>query len=140
VIEKLWKKGMKVPKLLKVNQEDYSIEMEYIDGVKLKDYINDPALSEEGLKEILIQMGEIVLQVHEVGIIHGDLTTSNMIIKDKLIYLIDFGLSYFKESAEDRAVDLYVLERAFKSTHPQFETKFDELLISYGNEAALKKL
>ena len=49
------------------------------------------------------------------------------------IFLIDFGLSYFKDSAEDRAVDLYVLERAFKSTHPHLENKFDTLLIAYGN-------
>jgi TP53 regulating kinase-like protein len=85
-------------------------------------------------------MGELVNRVHEVGVIHGDLTTSNMIIRQGKIYLIDFGLSYFRDSAEDRAVDLYVLERAFKSTHPHLEDKFDELLIAYGNEAALKKL
>jgi len=42
-----------------------------------------------------------------------------MIYKDDQIYLIDFGLSYVKTSIEDRAVDLYVLERAFISTHPQ---------------------
>lgn len=65
-------------------------------------------------------MGRLVSKVHESGIIHGDLTTSNMIMTShNYIALIDFGLSYFKESAEDRAVDLYVLERAFKSTHPQ---------------------
>lgn len=60
----------------------------------------------------------MIWRVHEIGIIHGDLTTSNMIMKENKIFLIDFGLSYFKDSAEDRAVDLYVLERAFKSTHP----------------------
>ena len=86
-------------------------------------------------------MGRIVLSVHEAGIIHGDLTTSNMIMNQKsAIVLLDFGLSYFKDSAEDRAVDLYVLERAFKSTHPKYEDKFNVLLVSYGNEAALKKL
>ena len=64
-------------------------------------------------------MGKTINNVHDLGIIHGDLTTSNMIIRnDKQIVLIDFGLSYFKDSAEDKAVDLYVLERAFKSTHP----------------------
>ena len=64
-------------------------------------------------------MGKTINNVHDLGIIHGDLTTSNMIIRnDKQIVLIDFGLSYYKDSAEDKAVDLYVLERAFKSTHP----------------------
>lgn len=86
-------------------------------------------------------MGRLVKDVHEAGIIHGDLTTSNMIVNlDGHIVLIDFGLSYFKDSAEDRAVDLYVLERAFKSTHPAFEHLFNRLIMVYGNEAALKKL
>ena len=31
--------------------------------------------------------------------------------------LIDFGLSYNNTLAEDKAVDLYVLERAFTSAH-----------------------
>lgn len=67
-------------------------------------------------------MGRVVNSVHEAGIIHGDLTTSNMIMtQEKEVVLLDFGLSYFKDSAEDRAVDLYVLERAFKSTHPALE-------------------
>lgn len=139
-MDKLFKKGIRVPQLYKVNNEDFSIEMEYIDGIKLKDHINDPTLNNEKLDEILVQMGQIILKVHEIGIIHGDLTTSNMVIKDNAIYLIDFGLSYFKDSAEDRAVDLYVLERAFKSTHPHLEDRFTVLLMAYGNEGALKKL
>ncbi len=94
--------------------------MQDLEGIKLKDYINDPSLTPEKLEETIRQIGSLVLQIHECGIIHGDLTTSNMIFKNGQIYLIDFGLSYFKDSAEDRAVDLYVLERAFKSTHPQF--------------------
>jgi TP53 regulating kinase and related kinases len=73
--------------------------MEYIDGVKLKDYINDATISEASLKEVLVQMGEMILKVHEIGVIHGDLTTSNMVMKENKIFLIDFGLSYFKDSA-----------------------------------------
>lgn len=140
-MEKMFKKGLKVPQLLKLDLENHSIEMEYLSGPKLKDYINDPALTAEQLTAVLVKVGELVLRVHELGVIHGDLTTSNMIVQpDCSIHLIDFGLSYCKDSAEDRAVDLYVLERAFKSTHPQLEDKFDALLIAYGNEAALKKL
>jgi tRNA A-37 threonylcarbamoyl transferase component Bud32 len=54
-----------------------------------------------------------------------------MIYKEGQIYLIDFGLSYVKNSIEDRAVDLYVLERAFVSTHPQLEKEFNQVLIAY---------
>jgi tRNA A-37 threonylcarbamoyl transferase component Bud32 len=49
-MEKLWKKGMSVPKLLKINNEAFEISMEYIDGIKLKDYINDPTINEVTLK------------------------------------------------------------------------------------------
>ena len=118
-MKKLESKGVIVPKLLAVDESKYSIEMELIKGQKVKDYINDPAITPEVLKATLKLIGQVVAQVHDSGIIHGDLTTSNMIMNEEgKLVLVDFGLSYFKESAEDRAVDLYVLERAFKSTHP----------------------
>ena len=107
--------------------------MQDLEGVKLKDYINDSSLTPEKVQETIRQIGTLVLQIHECGIIHGDLTTSNMILKNGQIYIIDFGLSYFKDSAEDRAVDLYVLERAFKSTHPHLQDLFNSLLVAYGN-------
>lgn len=67
--------------------------------------------------------------------IHGDLTTSNLILTaphDELnVYFIDFGLGYVSHSAEDKSVDLYVLERAFLSTHPNTEKLFTHLLDCY---------
>ena len=73
-------KGLNVPLLHKVDESAYTIEMLYVEGKKLKDYINDPSLSEEQLKFVLKLMGILVAKVHEAGIIHGDLTTSNMIM------------------------------------------------------------
>jgi TP53 regulating kinase-like protein len=58
--------------------------------------------------------------LHAEGIIHGDLTTSNIMVGSAL-YFIDFGLSYIRSNVEDFAVDLYVLEKAFLSTHPHLE-------------------
>ena len=46
--------------------------------------------------------------------------------------MIDFGLSYVSTLAEDKAVDLYVLERAFASTHPDSEPLFTSVLTAYG--------
>jgi TP53 regulating kinase and related kinases len=140
-MKRLLQKGVRVPRLLAVDEAEYTIEMEWVAGRKLKDHINDPDISPAQLRALLDRMGHLVLAVHEAGIIHGDLTTSNMLVDHQgHLVLIDFGLSYFKDSAEDRAVDLYVLERAFKSTHPALEDHFNRLLIAYGNEAALKKL
>ena len=82
--------------------------------------------------------------MHEGGIMHGDLTTSNMIIKvsecegskfyDNL-YFIDFGLSYILDQVEHKAVDLYVLEKAFISTHPELEQEYSTLLSTYERQS-----
>lgn len=63
--------------------------------------------------------------MHDAAVVHGDLTTSNILVKDAPgteagfeIVLIDFGLAAMQPNVEDKAVDLYVLERAFTSTHP----------------------
>jgi TP53 regulating kinase-like protein len=84
------------------------------------------------INELLVSLGQIIAQIHSSGVIHGDLTTSNFMIKlndTKQLIPIDFGLSSFSTSSEDRAVDLYVLERALISTHPNLN--FEILLQSY---------
>ncbi|KAG8909222.1 serine/threonine-protein kinase bud32 [Tulasnella sp. 408] len=79
--------------------------------------------------------------MHAVDIIHGDLTTSNMMLRkssgtDEIeLVLIDFGLSYQSALVEDKAVDLYVLERAFASTHPESEPLFATVLDTYAEES-----
>lgn len=66
-----------------------------------------------------IKLGQVVAQLHNHNFIHGDLTTSNFLIESSTgdLVLIDFGLTVVSSSAEDMGVDLYVLERAFISTH-----------------------
>ncbi len=83
--------------------------MQFLQGKKLKDYLNSKELTHQGINEVLEKLGKVVQRLHDLGVIHGDLTTSNMIYLDQEIYLIDFGLSHIKNSIEDRAVDLYVL-------------------------------
>jgi Kae1-associated kinase Bud32 len=59
--------------------------------------------------------------LHTHGIIHGDLTTSNILFKDGKLYLIDFGLSYLDKTVEARGVDVHVLFQTFESTHENHE-------------------
>jgi TP53 regulating kinase-like protein len=111
------------------------------------------------LADLMRRMGSAVGKMHAAGIVHGDLTTSNLMLRpppsadtasenqalDGEIVLIDFGLASQSTQDEDRAVDLYVLERAFGSTHPRAEGLFKELLDAYGKSykggnIALKKL
>ena len=73
--------------------------------------------------------------MHKNNVIHGDLTTSNMLVEDDKfgykICLIDFGLGFAEGTPEDKGVDLYVLERALLSTHPNTEFMFDAAINSY---------
>ncbi|ATZ60630.1 MAG: Kae1-associated kinase Bud32 [Methanosarcinales archaeon Met12] len=87
---------------------DYDIVMEHIEGPQLK-HVLDVELSEK--------VGELVGRLHTSGIVHGDLTTSNMIISTCRIYLIDFGLAYFDRSIEAQGVDVHVLFQTFEGTH-----------------------
>ncbi|KAI0292945.1 kinase-like domain-containing protein [Multifurca ochricompacta] len=91
--------------------------------------------------ELMNMVGTEIAKMHLADIIHGDLTTSNMMLShpsslnhslriQKLV-LIDFGLAYTSILVEDKAVDLYVLERAFASTHPASEPLFASVLDAY---------
>ncbi|KAJ7652071.1 kinase-like domain-containing protein [Mycena polygramma] len=94
--------------------------------------------------DVLMQLiGQEIAKMHLADVIHGDLTTSNMMLRHPSSFksrhanlptelvLIDFGLSYHSSLVEDKAVDLYVLERAFSSTHPDSEPLFASVLKAY---------
>lgn len=100
--------------------------MEFIDGQKLKNYIN--SANEEQVHETLVELGKIIKKLHDSNVIHGDLTTSNMILRENKIYLLDFGLGALTAPIEDKAVDLYLFEKAFIATHPSLENKFSVFL------------
>ena len=80
-------------------------------------------------------IGEQVAKLHSNGIIHADLTTSNMLYADKL-YFIDFGLSFFSDKIEDKAVDLHLLKQALESKHfGVFDEAFKIILNTYKEKA-----
>ncbi|MDP2767135.1 MAG: bifunctional N(6)-L-threonylcarbamoyladenine synthase/serine/threonine protein kinase [Candidatus Methanoperedens sp.] len=96
---------------------DFEIKMEYIEGTALKNIVN-PSLSE--------QTGELIGRLHTCGIVHGDLTTSNILVPVFKygvfkLYLIDFGLAYLDKTLEARGVDIHVLFQTFESTHENHE-------------------
>lgn len=111
--------GVNVPDVIEVN--NFKITMEYVDGERLKDVLN--RLSEKNQKKIFREIGNIVSTLHEFNIVHGDLTTSNFILKSSKLYLIDFGLGKISHKTEDKATDLFLLYEALKSTHFQILEK-----------------
>ena len=92
-----------------------------------------------GLVTLARTIGATVARLHAAGLIHGDITTSNILVdtskRELELVMIDFGLSFQEGSAEDKGVDLYVLERALLSTHPDTEWMFREICAGY-TEAA----
>ena len=115
------------------------IKMPFIDGKKLSEHLDKFSLEKQ--KEILKKIGESVAKLHDADIIHGDLTTSNMILVDKKIYFIDFGLGYISRKIEDKAVDLHLLKHALEARHfKNWKILFDEFLDGYRTESESKKI
>jgi TP53 regulating kinase-like protein len=105
--------------------------MEYIEGNRIKDILNTVPAHQQ--KTICTTIGQNIARLHNHGLIHGDLTTSNMILRDTTIYFIDFGLGAKSSELEIQGVDLHVLMEAFESTHSQYPHLFDWVLEGYRN-------
>jgi len=142
--------------------------MEFVEGRTVKEVLQEVGRVrkrgeggglEGGVRGLMGKVGTVLGRMHELGVIHGDLTTSNLMLRPGAreggmvngdapeedaegnlrqeleggeVLLIDFGLAAQVAQDEDRAVDLYVLERAFGSTHPEAEEGFKEVLGVYG--------
>jgi Kae1-associated kinase Bud32 len=104
-----------VPKL--IEQKDHNVIMEYVDGIQLKKLLDKRP-------ELAILIGKNLAYIHDKNIIHGDLTTSNMILtSNKKLFFIDFGLSYNSARIEDKAVDIHLFRQALESKHFRINDK-----------------
>lgn len=118
------------PKLVDSDDKKMIVKMELIDGPRLRDVLN-----KSNYKRYAKEIGEKVAILHNNDVIHSDLTTSNMVLKDK-IYFIDFGLSFESKKIEDKAVDLHLLKQALESKHYSiFEQAFKEVIKAYKKKA-----
>jgi len=124
VLEKLKNIEFSSPKLIN-NDKKENLEIEYIEGKLVKEIL------EKDYIKLGKEIGEKVAILHNQTIIHGDLTTSNMIF-NKEVFFIDFGLSFFSHKIEDMAVDLHLLKEALESKHPKvWEKCYKAVLESY---------
>lgn len=119
-----------VPKVLNHDEKDMTVDMEFIDGKKLSEYLDE--FNNDKREEICFIIGEQVGKLHNTDIIHGDLTTSNMILHKEKVYFVDFGLGFVSNKLEDKAVDLHLLKQALESKHyKHFEDSFKTVLNGY---------
>ncbi|CAM9590577.1 unnamed protein product [Bubo scandiacus] len=131
--------GIPAPVVYFVDYVTNSIYLEdIVDSITVQDHINSVQRSGNDTSNLLMlaeKMGELLARMHDEDIIHGDLTTANILLRpptEKLdLVLIDFGLSFVSGLPEDKGVDLYVLEKVFLSTHPDTEAVFKALLKTY---------
>lgn len=115
----------------------HKIKMPYIRGKELSNHLDNFSLKNQ--KEICKLIGENVAKLHDSNIIHGDLTTSNMILKKDKIYFIDFGLGFISHKFEDKAVDLHLLRQALEAKHfKNWEVLFEEVLKGYSKSKDFK--
>ena len=169
ILAKCRRDGLRVPAVYAVDEAAGWLMLEWIDGEPVRRSINarlgrrtEGIEADAELAALMRKLGAAVGQMHATGIVHGDLTTSNIMLRpwpaqaanghsdegaslEGDIVIIDLGLASGSVSDEDRAVDLYVLERAFGSTHPRAECLFGEVLDAYGQSfkqapIVLKKL
>ncbi|KAJ5890914.1 EKC/KEOPS complex subunit [Penicillium subrubescens] len=183
---KLVREGVSVPAVLAMDWEGQGAEesawggawlmMEWVEGPVVRVVLeqweawmkkNAASLDETQLQKeedrvrgLMKRIGHTLGGLHKAGVVHGDLTTSNLMLRSPAqditdsptgvsmegeVVLIDFGLAGQSTQDEDRAVDLYVLERAIGSTHPRSEPFFEEVLHGYreshkGTGSTLKRL
>ena len=122
--------GVTTPLVYDVDKKKNAITMEKIEGDLVKDVFNNVGLNE--IANISQKIGEYVARLHNCGIIHGDLTTSNIIINGHKIVFIDFGLGKISHLVEDKGVDLLVFKKAITGIHHHISQEcFDSILKGY---------
>jgi Kae1-associated kinase Bud32 len=132
LISEARKNGVSVPIIFDVDQEKGIITMEYLKGKRIKDIFNK--IGEEERADICKKIGINVGRLHKNNLIHGDITTSNMIYQEGKIHFIDFGLGEINSEIEAKGVDLHVLMEAIESAHSKFSNFFKYVLDGYKSE------
>ncbi|MGB9841896.1 MAG: Kae1-associated kinase Bud32 [Candidatus Bathyarchaeales archaeon] len=123
------KAGVPTPTIFLVNPKNATIIMEFIEGAPVKQLLG--TLPKKERQNLCVKIGELIGKLHKHCVIHGDLTTSNMLVNvEGKIFLVDFGLGEKSAEIEARGVDLHLMQRALQSTHYQFAQECFEAVLS----------
>jgi len=127
VLVTLYNQGINVPEPYDFVEEDnnYYFTFQHIGGNLLKEVLD---------KDLLFKAFNQIIKIHNQDIVHGDLTTLNMIDSGGKVFIIDFGLSNFTTKIEDKAVDLNLFFNCLKNEHPKFYDEKNNLLEKYKEE------
>ena len=124
--------GVRTPILYDVDLFEKSILMEEIDGVMLKDVIDE---------DLSFKVGEKISKLHSADIIHGDITSSNIMLQGDDLVFLDFGLGRYSDLDEDKAVDLLVLKKSLQSiNYKKAISYFKAVLNGYSNSKVIDNI
>jgi len=132
--------GISVPVIYDIDINQYQIIMEYLDAPRVKDVLDELTMMEQ--KSLCVTIGKEIAKLHRYGLIHGDITTSNLVLSKERVYFIDFGLGEKCCEDEARGVDLHLLMEAFSATHrnPQcFEWVMQGYRKAFGDASMIEK-
>jgi TP53 regulating kinase-like protein len=126
--------GVLTPPVYEVDRTNMKLVMEYVEGRTLKEVLEE--MGEKERKKVCRKIGRYLARLHKRGIVHGDLTTSNLLLSPRgELYLVDFGLGEYAPSLEARGVDLHLLRRALQSVHFRVaEEAYREICSAYRGE------
>ncbi|MFX0028925.1 MAG: KEOPS complex kinase/ATPase Bud32 [Candidatus Hermodarchaeota archaeon] len=126
--------GINVPQVYEIDTQNSTIIMKFIEGQKLKNVLDTISNAEK--MKFFKKIGQNIALLHINGHIHGDITTSNLIItKNEKIFLIDFGLHEYSDTVEDKSVDLHLFKRVLVSSHGNhYKYCFNAFLEGYQSE------
>jgi len=123
--------GVPTPTIFLIDVANSNIIMEYVEGTTVKKALNE--MSQSKRQSLCRHIGTLIGRLHNHGVIHGDLTTSNMILTEAdKVFFVDFGLGEQCDELEAKGVDLHLMKRALQSTHYKYAKDcFDAVLKGY---------
>jgi len=122
--------GVSTPHLYYLSPQDALLVMEFVEGERLKTLLLEPGLTGGRVEALAKEFGRSIARLHAAGIMHGDLTTSNVIVDGDDLTLIDFGLAVHSQRLEDQAVDLRLIKETLTGAHNTVSKPFMQSLLS----------
>lgn len=136
--------GVVTPLVYDVDLKESIITMEKVTGTEVKEiFSGENYMDLSTIRSISRIIGENVARLHDCGIIHGDLTTSNLILREDedSVVFIDFGLGKISDLVEDKGVDLLVFKKAINGIHHDISQEcFDSIIEGYSGALDYKKI
>ncbi len=129
ILNEAKKAGVPTPVIYFLDRRKTQLVLQYVEGVRLKEAL-DREKDKSKVEGLGFKLGRLIGFLHRRGIIHGDLTTSNVILTPKgEMVLLDFGLAFHSDNVEDQGVDLHLLRQVLESHHLNWAKPFFEAVL-----------